>query len=125
MLRSLSRACHSTTPEQEPLASPDEYFVPASAFAHSEALFSAAEAGDVFMIEQLHQEGVKLNQSNGRCTALHVAAAHGQAEAVERLIQLGANPLSKDLYDHTPWYAAHKHHHDDAARILKDAAKKH
>ncbi len=56
---------------------------------------------------------------NGQ-TLLHVSAGKGDAEAVARLLKLGANPRQLDIIGQTPLYAAVASHNIDVVKLLVD-----
>jgi hypothetical protein len=58
--------------------------------------FRAAKEGDLKIINTLIDAKFDLNHADGKgYTALILAAYHGHAEVVDRLLQAGANPCSQ------------------------------
>ncbi|EEP82856.1 predicted protein [Uncinocarpus reesii 1704] len=85
------------------------------------AIFYAAEAGDISIVEYLFAYSPSLGGDNSGQAPLWIAAANGHSAVVTLLLHLGANPEQRDQQGRTPlWIAAH-HQHEDAVRALLDA----
>ena len=82
-------------------------------------LLDAAFHGDVKKIEKIVS---KLNINNSdvhKRTALHLAASEGQLEAVQFLIEHGADASAQDEFANTPLNDAVRHKHDDIAAVIR------
>jgi glutaminase len=94
--------------------------------ALSQALISAACEGDVEQIRKL-AEKVSVNQGDydGR-TPLHLACAEGNVDAIEVLLELGAEVDAKDRWGNSSLYEAHqakiqgKMSEEDYERLFKN-----
>lgn len=84
-------------------------------------IFDAAKAGDARLIATLHRRGVDLNSRRADgATALILAANENHVEAIDVLLEKGANP---NLPSTEGWYAYHfaknSGHKEAAARLLR------
>ena len=88
-------------------------------------LVAAARAGNVKTIRELldeHPEKVQSRSGQYKWTPLHVAARHGQLEAVSELIERGADVNAREEGDNTyPMHWAAAAGHLDVVRRLTDA----
>jgi len=88
-------------------------------------LVAAARAGNVKTIRDLldeHPEKVQSRSGQYKWTPLHVAARHGQLEAVNELIERGADVNAREEGDNTyPMHWAAAAGHLDVVRRLTDA----
>ena len=73
----------------------------------------------MFTLRQLTLSGFEVNTSDYDArTALHVAAAKGQAESIRFLLENGATANCKDCFGVTPLFEAVRNGHDLAAEVL-------
>jgi ankyrin repeat protein len=88
-------------------------------------LFSAVAMGEAAVIRDLAEAGVDLNQrmdrTNHRRTALHLAVVKKQAAALATLISLGADLNLEDAVGLTPLDQAALNGEDEMTRLLIDA----
>jgi len=80
-------------------------------------IFSAAERNDVVLLEQLLLEGVDINERDfdRKGTALHWACGKGNLEAIELLIDFGADVNSQDVRGRTPLHTLIEQRYDKIA----------
>ena len=103
----------------------------------SGALEWAAYFGKLEMIGYLLDHGADINeisndalnwyapsrQEDGQGTALHIAAREGQKEAVELLLESGADPTLKDTKEKTAFQIACENGHGEIAQLLLGAVE--
>lgn len=78
-----------------------------------------AQAGHVGLMTRLPADVLKISIGDVGESAMHIAAAHNQDKAVERLIELGADASQPDLDGLTPSvWAAEKGHRETTRKIL-------
>ncbi len=89
------------------------------------SLFSAVAMGDAAAIRELATAGADLNQrmdrTNHRRTALHLAVVKTQPAALATLIELGADPNIEDAVGLTPLDQAALNGESEMTRLLIDA----
>jgi len=84
-----------------------------------EALFAAAQQGDIDKIKALLAESADVNKSNpAGFTTLHVAAAAGQQEVCALLLEKGAAVDAQGWNNQTPLHWAAMSGHRDVARLF-------
>jgi ankyrin repeat protein len=83
-------------------------------------LMRAINGGECSVVEALVGAGVNTNvcESHYGCSALHMAAIHGDAATVEHLLKGGASVTSRDDAGSTPLEMAARYGHNDVAEIL-------
>jgi ankyrin repeat protein len=85
-------------------------------------LIAAAKSGDVVAIEKQLKRGIAVDSMTDDVvdgyTALGWAAYHGHKEAVELLLEKGANINAANRSGYTPLMAAAQQSHDRIARLL-------
>jgi peptide-methionine (S)-S-oxide reductase len=82
-------------------------------------LFAAARAGDAGAVRQLLATGVNPRTSDGKETALHLAARNGPLRVVEALISGGALEWQPDRAGRTPVDAARRGRTRERAAIIE------
>ena len=76
--------------------------------------------GDVNALQRMALKGVDLNAANGDSrTAMHLAACHGHAQAVDFLLRAGAAVNVFDRFGHTPLDDALHFQRQDVAALLR------
>jgi 60kDa lysophospholipase len=85
-------------------------------------LCSAGSRGDIEAVERMIGGNISIDMGDydGR-TALHLAAADGQLNMVQFLIDNGADVNVSDRWGATPLQDAIRHHQDDIVKILQAA----
>jgi len=83
-------------------------------------LVTATDYQVIPVIEKLLDEDADVNMTLQR-TALHAAAANGNLEIVELLIERGADVNLEDLHGRVPMFVALAEHQPEVARRLADA----
>jgi len=95
-------------------------------FSQSEvisSLFYAAADNDVSHLSHLILKKVNLNlKDHNKRTALHIACAEGNFDAVKLLIKYGANPSLKDRFNNTPSDDALRGDHERIFDYLKNVS---
>ena len=93
-------------------------------FAYAEGplnqrLIDASEAGELAIVQKLLKEGASVNAKSGRGkTPLMFAAAEGQLEVIEVLLEYGADPFAVDLDgDPAANHAAQNDHPEAESRL--------
>ncbi|MBB3912434.1 ankyrin repeat domain-containing protein [Sphingomonas desiccabilis] len=112
----------AATPQQAPVASGSQASALPSAERRQELLFDAARLGRVDMIETLVKAGADVDGYDKRgFTPLILAAYNGQKEAVEALLERGADPCRPDAGQGNTAQMGVAFKGDDAiaARLLK------
>jgi len=82
----------------------------------------AARLGNVALIDQLVHAGADPSSDLGGTTALIQAIEAGQLEAVEALLDAGADPEGADEHGHTPADAARAADDPDATALLSQSS---
>ncbi len=82
-------------------------------------LVTATDYEMVPVVEKLLDDGADMNATSQR-TSLHAAAANGNLEIVELLIQRGADVNRLDIHGRTPLYVAIVEHQSEVARRLTE-----
>ncbi|CAM0883004.1 unnamed protein product [Alopecurus aequalis] len=85
---------------------------------HWAPLHAAAARGDCGEVRRLGPEALAARDKDGR-TALHVAAAAGEAEAVAELVEMGADAASADARGKTPLDVAREKGYKEVVDILQ------
>lgn len=85
---------------------------------HWAPLHAAAARGDCGEVRRLGSEALAARDKDGR-TALHVAAAAGEAEAVAELMEMGADAASADARGKTPLDVAREKGNKEVVDILQ------
>jgi ankyrin repeat protein len=99
----------------------DEGLLEAKNAGGSTPLHTAAQAGQLEVVEVLVAEGARVDSGdNENTTPLGVAALGGHLEVVDFLIARGADPLAADDNLSTPFHWATYYGHLDVARRLVD-----
>ncbi len=96
-----------------------------AASANEEALWQAAQGGDLARVMQLHQEGVDINaRTRYGATALSYACDKGQLEIVRYLVENGAEiNIEDDFYQVSPMgWALFNGHADIVVLLLENGA---
>lgn len=88
----------------------------------NEAFLKAVSAKDLSLMEKLLKEGADINatESEGKFTALTEAAADGDLEIVNYLLQKGAKPDGVQIFPNSPIYFAIFGDHITVVRRLLD-----
>ncbi|VAH65564.1 unnamed protein product [Triticum turgidum subsp. durum] len=81
-------------------------------------LHAAAARGDCGEVRRLGQEALAARDKDGR-TALHVAAAAGEAEAVAELVDMGADSAAADARGRTPLDVAREKGYKEVVDVLQ------
>ncbi|KAI5007162.1 hypothetical protein ZWY2020_047110 [Hordeum vulgare] len=81
-------------------------------------LHAAAARGDCGEVRRLGQEALAVRDKDGR-TALHVAAAAGEAEAVAELVDMGADSAAADARGRTPLDVAREKGYKEVVDVLQ------
>nr|BAK05268.1 predicted protein [Hordeum vulgare subsp. vulgare] len=81
-------------------------------------LHAAAARGDYGEVRRLGQEALAVRDKDGR-TALHVAAAAGEAEAVAELVDMGADSAAADARGRTPLDVAREKGYKEVVDVLQ------
>lgn len=88
-------------------------------------LCTAVQAKDAEAIALFTRAGANLDAGDyDMRTALHVAAAEGNASVVEALLAAGASPSVRDRWHATPLDEARREGRTEAARVLEAALKR-
>lgn len=97
---------------------PDE-----SSLSPEDLFFAAAANGDVGKLKSLLATDPTLIGAYGPegTSPLHTAAFAGQNEAVQFLLEQGADPMLEDENGNTPLNVAVTEGHEDTAKIMTDA----
>ena len=82
-------------------------------------LVTATDYEVIPVVDKLLDEGADVNRTLGR-TALHAAAANGNLEIVETLIEHGADANLQDIHGRVPMFVALAEHHPEVARRLAE-----
>jgi Ankyrin repeats (3 copies)/Ankyrin repeat len=86
-------------------------------------LMCAAGAGNLDVVEMLHERGAKLNTvDSGGATALHLAASSAHISCLQYLLRHGINPNTSPSYLLTPLCDAVKSGSAQAVKLLLAAA---
>ena len=88
---------------------------------NDEALYMAAQAGDLSQCETLLTGGANVNYVNSEqycLTPLHTASLHGRTEVCRILLEKSADIECKNSYGNTPLHLASREGHLDTARLL-------
>lgn len=83
-------------------------------------LVTATDYEIVPVVEKLLDGGADINMTSQR-TALHAAAANGNLEIVELLIERGADVNLQDIHGRVAMYVALAEHQPETARLLAEA----
>ena len=83
-------------------------------------LVTATDYESIRVIEKQLDDGADINMTLQR-TALHAAAANGNLEIVELLIERGANVNLKDIHGRVPMFVALAEHQPEVAARLAEA----
>lgn len=81
-------------------------------------LHAAAARGDCGEVRRLGREALAARDKDGR-TALHVAAAAGEAEAVAELVDMGADSAAADARGRTPLDVAREKGYKEVVDVLQ------
>ena len=83
-------------------------------------LFEAIKRDDLDVVELLLKRGAHLLKNDYGEIALHVAAKYGSADAVKRLLDIGADLSARDLFGYTPLHKATMAARSEIVSILLD-----
>lgn len=87
-------------------------------------LVTATDYEAIPVIEKLLDDGADINMTLQR-TALHAAAANGNLEIVDLLIERGADANLRDIHGRVPMFVALAEHQPEVARRLADHTDPH
>ena len=116
-------AATATVPQADAVSTPYATPAPSAEPTQSaDALWRAAESGDVGEIEATLNQHIDINarDAKGR-TALMLAAVHGQTRALRALLSRGADPNVPDANNQTPLHVAKAEGQSRVVFILKQS----